>query len=86
MLWRCLDQVARAMMPSERDIIVDITATTVAVSLAGAFFIAFMMGLSAAALPSLLMGIGLGYMTLRLLDARAVAIAVALITLAFTLL
>src|SRR5262247_1650443 len=36
--------------------------------------------------PSLLLGIGLGYMTLRLLDARAVAIAVALITLAFTLL
>jgi uncharacterized membrane protein YfcA len=118
------------------DIIVDITTTTVIVSLAGVFLIAFMKGafgggfaiigipllslvmdpLTAGALlaplfvamdlfalrywkpstwsrqdlkllvPSLLLGIGLGYMTLRLLDARAVAIAVALITLAFTLL
>lgn len=37
-------------------------------------------------LPSLLVGIGLGYIALRILDARAVAIAMALITLAFTLL
>jgi uncharacterized protein len=35
--------------------------------------------------PSLLLGIGLGCIMLRLLDARAVAIAVATITLAFTL-
>jgi uncharacterized protein len=35
-------------------------------------------------LPSLIVGIGLGYPTLRLLDARAVAIVMALITLAFT--
>jgi uncharacterized protein len=34
--------------------------------------------------PSLIVGIGLGYATLRLLDARAVAIVMALITLAFT--
>ena len=34
--------------------------------------------------PSLIVGIGLGYATLRLLDARAVAIVIALITLAFT--
>jgi uncharacterized membrane protein YfcA len=32
------------MVPSERDIIVDITATTVTVSLAGVFLIAFMKG------------------------------------------
>lgn len=37
-------------------------------------------------LPSLIAGIGLGYVALRVLDARAVAIVVALITLAFTLL
>jgi uncharacterized protein len=37
-------------------------------------------------LPSLLVGIGLGYVALRILDARAVAIVMALITLAFTLL
>jgi uncharacterized protein len=36
--------------------------------------------------PSLIVGIGLGYVTLRVLDARAVAIVMALITLAFTLL
>jgi len=35
-------------------------------------------------LPSLLAGIGLGYLALRKLDPRAVAIAMALITLAFT--
>jgi len=34
--------------------------------------------------PSLLVGIGLGYLALRKLDSRAVAIAMALITLAFT--
>ena len=34
--------------------------------------------------PSLLAGIGLGYLALRKLDSRAVAIAMALITLAFT--
>jgi uncharacterized membrane protein YfcA len=37
-------------------------------------------------LPSLLVGIGLGYVALRILDARAVAIVMALITLVFTLL
>ena len=37
-------------------------------------------------LPSLIVGTGLGYVALRILDARAVAIAMALITLAFTLL
>jgi len=37
-------------------------------------------------LPSLILGIGLGYVALRILDARAGAIVMALITLAFTLL
>ena len=37
-------------------------------------------------LPSLIVGIGLGYAALRILDARAVAIVMALITLASTLL
>jgi len=37
-------------------------------------------------LPALIAGIGLGYVALRILDARAVAIVMALITLAFTLL
>src|SRR5579883_2265270 len=36
-------------------------------------------------LPSLILGIAIGYYALRLLDGRAVAIAMALITLAFTL-
>ena len=36
--------------------------------------------------PSLLVGIGLGYLVLRVLDARAIGIAVALITLIFSFL
>src|ERR1043165_6942463 len=63
----------------------ELTVTTILIAFAGVFLICFMKGAFGGGLlvPGLVIGIGVGYLLFRVLDHRAVAIVMAIITLIF---